>query len=233
MRVYVVAQYPTIRAGLTALVQSQPGWKVVGDELPTTKLPERVDVALVDLDGLENPEMLAKWLGILTPRAGLVAIDVTAMDGRRGAVRQAPGAHSLLGLVARTAEDYGLAFGALPRDATRDEIIAALTAVSSGLVVLDRRLARDYLSFRQSAAVAAPLQVPGDAGGEMLETLTGRELEVLQLLAEGLPNKLIAARLHITEHTAKFHVSSIMLKLGASSRTEAVTLAARRGLLLL
>ena len=234
MRVYVVAQYPTIRAGLTALVQSQPGWNVVGDELPTTKLPERVDVVLADLDGLEDPGMMAKWLEVLAPRAGLVAIDVAAMDGRRGAVRQAPGAHSLLSLVARTAEDYGLAFGALPRDATRDEIIAALTAVSNGLVVLDRRLARDFLSFRQSAAVAAPLRVPGDAaGGEMLETLTGREMEVLQLLAEGLPNKLIAARLHITEHTAKFHVSSIMLKLGASSRTEAVTLAARRGLLLL
>jgi DNA-binding NarL/FixJ family response regulator len=232
MRVYVVAQYPTIRAGLTALVQSQPGWDVVGDELPTVKIPEIVDVVLVDLDGLEDPETMAKWLGILAPRAGLVAIDVAAMDGRRAAARQAPGGTQLLGLVARTADDYGLAFGALPRDATRDEIIAALTAVSNGLVVLDRRLARDYLSFRPSA-VATPLQVPGDAGGEMLETLTGRELEVLQLLAEGLPNKLIAARLHITEHTAKFHVSSIMLKLGASSRTEAVTLAARRGLLLL
>jgi DNA-binding NarL/FixJ family response regulator len=233
MRIYVIAQYPTIRAGLTALVQSQPGWTVVGEELPTTKLAEGVDIVLVDLDGLEDPEMVAKWLGILVPRAGLVAIDVAAMAGRRGALRQAPGGTQLLGLVARSAEDYGLAFGALPRDATRDEIIAALTAVSTGLVVLDRRLARDYLSFHQGAAVAAPLQVPGDAGGEMPETLTGRELEVLQILAEGLPNKLIAARLHITEHTAKFHVSSIMLKLGASSRTEAVTLAARRGLLLL
>src|SRR5215467_526542 len=214
MRVYVVAQYPTIRAGLTALVQSQPGWDVVGDELPTTKLPETIEVVLVDLDGLEDPEIMTKWLGILAPRAGLVAIDVAAMDGRRGAARQAPGGTQLLGLVARTAEEYGLAFGVLPRDATRDEIIAALTAVSNGLVVLDRRLAREYLSFRPSAAVAAPLQVPGDTAGEMLETLTGRELEVLQLLAEGLPNKLIAARLHITEHTAKFHVSYIMLKLG-------------------
>jgi DNA-binding NarL/FixJ family response regulator len=56
---------------------------------------------------------------------------------------------------------------------------------------------------------------------------------VLQLLAEGLPNKRIAAQLHISEHTAKFHVSAIILKLGATSRTEAVTLAARRGLLIL
>jgi DNA-binding NarL/FixJ family response regulator len=63
--------------------------------------------------------------------------------------------------------------------------------------------------------------------------LTSREMDVLQLLAQGLPNKIIANRLHISEHTAKFHVSSIMTKLGAASRTEAVTLAARRGLLTL
>jgi DNA-binding CsgD family transcriptional regulator len=56
---------------------------------------------------------------------------------------------------------------------------------------------------------------------------------VLQLLAEGLPNKLIAVRLSISEHTAKFHVSAIMTKLGAASRTEAVTIGARRGLLIL
>jgi len=56
---------------------------------------------------------------------------------------------------------------------------------------------------------------------------------VLQLMAEGLPNKLIAARLSISEHTAKFHVSAIMTKLGAASRTEAVTIGARRGLLIL
>jgi DNA-binding NarL/FixJ family response regulator len=65
------------------------------------------------------------------------------------------------------------------------------------------------------------------------ESLTARERDVLQLLAQGLPNKLIANRLHISEHTAKFHVSSIMTKLNAASRTEAVTLAARRGLLIL
>jgi DNA-binding NarL/FixJ family response regulator len=65
------------------------------------------------------------------------------------------------------------------------------------------------------------------------ETLTAREREVLQLIAAGLPNKLIAQRLRITEHTAKFHVSAILTKLGAASRTEAVTIAAHRGLLVL
>ena len=63
--------------------------------------------------------------------------------------------------------------------------------------------------------------------------LTARELEVLALLAEGASNKVIARRLGISVHTAKFHVASLCGKLGASSRTEAVTLAARRGLILL
>jgi len=63
--------------------------------------------------------------------------------------------------------------------------------------------------------------------------LTPREQEVLQLLAEGLPNKAIASQLSISEHTVKFHVNAIMGKLGAQSRTEAVTRATRAGLILL
>jgi DNA-binding CsgD family transcriptional regulator len=69
---------------------------------------------------------------------------------------------------------------------------------------------------------------PGSA-----DTLTVREREVLQLMAEGLPNKLIAARLSISQHTVKFHVASILAKLGAASRTEAVALGARLGYLVL
>jgi DNA-binding NarL/FixJ family response regulator len=238
MRVYIVARYPTVRAGLATLVKSRTEWSVAGEVGPATpplaqarELSEGVDIVLADLDGLDEPEMVAQWLDAVAPRSGLVVIDATTVEGRRGTVRQATSTTHLLGIVARAAEDRGLAFGALPRDAGQDEIIAALSAVGSGLVVLDRRLAREFLANRQTATVAAAQQYPEGTG--ITETLTTREVEVLQLLAEGLPNKLIAQRLHITEHTAKFHVSSIMLKLGAASRTEAVTLAARRGLLLL
>jgi two-component system, NarL family, response regulator YdfI len=63
------------------------------------------------------------------------------------------------------------------------------------------------------------------------EELTPRETEVLRLLADGLPNREIAERLHISEHTIKFHIRSILGKLGASSRTEAVTLGFRSGLI--
>ena len=65
------------------------------------------------------------------------------------------------------------------------------------------------------------------------EKLTDRELEVLELLAEGVGNREIAARLGVSEHTVKFHISSILGKLGAESRTEAVTLGVRKGLIVL
>ncbi len=73
----------------------------------------------------------------------------------------------------------------------------------------------------------------GALSGSPAEELTPREIEVLQLVAEGLPNKQIALRLGISEHTVKFHVDAILGKLGAHSRTEAVTRAARLGLLVL
>jgi DNA-binding NarL/FixJ family response regulator len=246
MRVFVVAQYPTIRAGLTSLVQSQPGWSIVGEVGPAALLDQAseaipfapsiahgdsVDVVLADLDGQVEPDMIGKWLSLLAPLRGLVVISLSEPEARRGHAREAPVTTQLLRAVSRATEEYGIAYGALSRDATREEIISALSAVGNGLVVLDRRLAGELLSAQDQRAVASPVRLPGDVGS--VETLTARELEVLQLLAQGLPNKLIAVRLHITEHTAKFHVSSIMLKLGAASRTEAVTLAARRGLLLL
>jgi DNA-binding NarL/FixJ family response regulator len=113
------------------------------------------------------------------------------------------------------------------RDATTEEIVAAMRAVGGGLVTLDRRLAHGALTAPERVTV--PTELAAGAG----EPLTPRERDVLQLMAEGLPNKLIAARLSISEHTAKFHVSAIMTKLGAASRTEAVTIGARRGLLIL
>jgi two-component system nitrate/nitrite response regulator NarL len=112
------------------------------------------------------------------------------------------------------------ALGVLLRSVDSERLLAALRAVSAGLGVFDPALLRSLLSSR-----AAP---PDDG-----VVLTPREAEVLSLLAEGLSNKLIADRLKISDHTAKFHVNSILNKLGAETRTEAVVLAARRGLLML
>jgi two-component system nitrate/nitrite response regulator NarL len=112
----------------------------------------------------------------------------------------------------------------LGRDADADQLDLAVRSAEAGLVLLDLPLAVTSLSLPQLAA-GGPAQA--------IDPLTARELQVLQLVAQGLPNKGIARRLGISENTAKFHVASLCGKLGASSRTEAVTLAARRGLILL
>lgn len=107
----------------------------------------------------------------------------------------------------------------LLKDATAAEIAAAINSVVLGLSVFD------------PAILAATVQEPAEGLAEDLEGLTARERQVLELLADGLTNKAIALRLGISDHTVKFHVGAILSKLGAESRTEAVTLAHRGGLL--
>lgn len=112
----------------------------------------------------------------------------------------------------------------LQRDASPAEILAAVEAAANGMAVLDPH---DLDALLSSAA-----PVPSQADGES-PVLTARELEVLRMMAEGAANKIIAWKLGISEHTVKFHVASILARLGASSRTEAVTLGIRKGLVLL
>jgi two-component system nitrate/nitrite response regulator NarL len=111
--------------------------------------------------------------------------------------------------------------GVLLRERIDDRLGSAVRAVADGLLVADEALAE------------AVLRPPAPAAPDLVEPLTARELEVLQLVAEGLTNRRIGARLGISEHTAKFHVNAILGKLGARSRGEAVAQAARLGLLLL
>jgi DNA-binding NarL/FixJ family response regulator len=113
--------------------------------------------------------------------------------------------------------------GVVLRDQVGPGIHAALAAVRSGLTVMDTALAESLVPNAPPKA----LHSNGKGRGE----LTERERQVVQLLTEGLSNKLIADRLGISDHTAKFHVNGVMMKLGASTRTEAVVEAMRRGLI--
>jgi DNA-binding NarL/FixJ family response regulator len=110
--------------------------------------------------------------------------------------------------------------GVLLRTAGPRRIHAALHAIADGMVVVDDELS-DRVMLHPRASV------------EMIEPLTTRELEVMQLLAAGLTNKEIAQRLGISDHTVKFHVNGILGKLGVESRTEAVVHAARLGIVVL
>jgi DNA-binding NarL/FixJ family response regulator len=109
----------------------------------------------------------------------------------------------------------------LLRDRVEERLLPAVGAAVAGLLTVDEAVADSVLRPRPAPAQA------------LVEPLTARELEVVQLLAEGLTNRRIGERLGISEHTAKFHVNSILGKLGASSRSEAVAQAARLGLVLL
>jgi DNA-binding NarL/FixJ family response regulator len=113
-------------------------------------------------------------------------------------------------------------WGILSVNASMEELSAAIRALSVGLLVGIPALFGPLL-----------LDLPVHISDQVHESLTDRESEVLQLLAEGLANKQIALQLGISENTVKFHVSGIYAKLGATNRTEAVRLGVRRGLILL
>lgn len=111
----------------------------------------------------------------------------------------------------------------LPRDASASNILAAVEAAGAGMAIVDPR------ELETLVGAATPVAAVADTSA----TLTAREMEVLRMLSEGVANKTIAWKLGISEHTVKFHVASILAKLGASSRTEAVTIGIRRGMILI
>jgi DNA-binding NarL/FixJ family response regulator len=211
IRVFIVAASPLARAGLENLLAARDV-EVVGGNATMETLAEMLadaapDVVLIDSSGEPFEPMLESIL------ASGLASDVSVVILGDG-MTPAASADALRGGIR----------AALPGDISPEQLIAGLQAVASGLLVLHPSHAEEGL-----AAGAAPAR----ALEELAESLTSRELEVLQMLAAGLSNKEIAARLNISEHTVKFHVASILGKLGAASRTEAVSLGIRRGLVLL
>ena len=209
--VLVAAADNIVRAGLESIIRGSPDLKVVGSSSSITTLPTSIqatlpDVVLIEL-GLQHDELALEKLfpldAIHVP-AIVVLADVNG-DWMVEALRL--GVRSVL-----------------PRSATAEEIVATVVAAAAGLVVLHPDIIDSLLPVSPSTARSLPTPI---------QALTPREIEVLGMLAEGLGNKTIARRLGISEHTVKFHVSSIFTKLNVSSRTEAVTLGARQGLIML
>lgn len=204
IRVLIVGDNPLVRAGLAALLQGQPGVEVVG-QAAMTELPGLLDVFRAD---------------VLTWAVGW---DIDSAFEQVAALGE-PSPPVLLLLNDESRAGEALAAGArglLLQDADAETLIAALGALVQGLLVFQP----DLLTQALPITPADPLPP--------VDVLTPRELEVLALLAEGLPNKLIAVRLSISEHTVKFHVNALMNKLGVQSRTEAVVRATRLGLIVL
>jgi two-component system, NarL family, response regulator YdfI len=211
IRVLIVAASPLGRAGLQSMAAA-PGVEVVGS-VPTIE------------------SLASLWHGL---EPGLVLVD--ASGDQFASVMDSLAASDLAfeaGIVVITDPPVTRWFSeslraniraVLPSDISPDQLVAALQAAAAGLIVIHP--AEVAALFPAAEPASRPL-------ADLAEPLTPRESEVLQMLASGLANKEIAARLSISEHTVKFHVASILGKLGAGSRTEAVSLGIRRGLVLL
>ena len=163
--------------------------------------------------GSSSLATLARQIEALQPDVVLIELERDAEEG--AAALSALGGHSRAG---------GPAIVVL----APAEITAALEAAAAGLVALHPDAMEPLLRARPQRA-SSEGAMPARPG----QALTPREIEVLGMLAEGLGNKEIAWRLRISEHTVKFHVASILGKLDASSRTEAVTAGFRQGLIML
>jgi len=201
----VVSDDPLARTGIALLLGGSDGLTVV-------------DQVGIDDDWAEPGEGEA-------PHAAVWDLGIGLRSGLDRLRALGPAAPPVVAIVADEADGREAlaagARGALPRRTDGESLAAALRAAVQGLVVLDDSFA------------AALLRGVPPAPPDLPESLTPREVEVLQLLSQGLANKSIAGRLGISDHTVKFHVNAILGKLGVQSRGEAIVQAVRLGLVTL
>ena len=216
IRVLVWARPAITRAGLEAIVRADPRFEVTGlgvrnADLSTALRQLTPDVVLLDVAETPAPRLLP----VLSDRPACPAFTAPAFVVLLEGARRADLLRALQAGVQAV----------ISRDAHPAEITAALEAAHDGLAVFSPEILEVLLPHSTELAGAGDLP-PG-------EPLSRRESDVLALMAEGAGNKEIAARLHISENTVKFHVSSVLNKLGAATRTEAVTRGYREGLILM
>lgn len=207
IRVLVVASSPALRAGLEAIVREDARFTLVGEGAragDTFRLTRQLhpDVLLMDIIEPGLTQLQPVMQGVASPAVVLLTTPFSRAELRR-------------------AYQNGVR-AILPSDVGSAEISAAIESVANGLVVL---------TVEDLETLFPVLGVSLEEELAIGEPLTARETEVLSLLAEGAGNKEIATRLGISEHTVKFHVSSILAKLGAESRTEAVSRGFKEGLI--
>ena len=241
--VFIIAASDVVRAGLESLVAGDAGFTVMGSAVDLSDFPAQgtegasPDVVIFDATryGEETFESLRTFIEEIHDPASPA-----------GQLHWGGGGENVPALVIIGAEPgewltealrAGVVRATLPRAASSGEIIAAVRAASTGLIVLDPETFAAVLSTPTSTVDDLPNAQPYDerfpSVEPVVDALTPREREVLEMLAEGLSNKEIAGRLKISEHTVKFHVASIFAKLDASTRTEAVMHGIRQGLIMM
>lgn len=211
IRILVADDHPIVRDGLVTILGTQSDFKVVaeasdGNELVMKARQFTPDIILTDLempkiDGVEAIKQIRHYL----PNTRFIVFTAFDTDER------------IVSAVQAGAKGY------LLKGAPREEIFRAVRVVSQGGSLLEPEVATKLLQHISGQADKSP-------NDDLPEPLTEREQEVLEHLAQGKKNKDIATELFITERTVKFYVSAILGKLGANNRTEAVTIAAQKGL---
>ncbi len=208
IRIVVADDHPVVRAGLVMMLDTQPDMQVIGEAADGLEAVERVtaltpDVVLMDLEmpGLDGPRAIER-IHAARPETRILVLTAYDTDER------------ILQAVQAGARGY------LLKGAPRDEIFQAVRVINAGGSLLQPAIATKLLN-----------RVGDLLRGEREETLTERELQVLELMAKGYRNKEIAKELFITERTVKFHANILFQKLDVDSRTEAVSQALQRGII--
>ena len=201
IRVLLIAPIPAMRAGLRALI-SDADLQIAGE---ATRL-DSIDPTQIEADVLIYASASASSLAPLPDSVSSASLLILCNEPSS---------------FAPALRSQGRAWGILPLEATREELLASIHALAEGLIVGSIPLMKKILNTTDEGA----------AFDELLSPLTDREVEVLNLLAQGHQNKQIALALGISDHTVKFHVSSIYNKLNATNRAEAIRRGVRSGLI--
>jgi len=206
VKLVIVDDHRVVRSGVKALIETEPGLEVIGEagdgrEAVTKVKAQQPDVVLMDL---VMPEMdgveATSEITKLSPAPEILILTSFSEEER------------IIQAIKAGASGY------LIKDASPDELVQAIEDVYHGESTLDPKVAGTVLRSVQNE--------PEDSA----EELTDREIEVLELLAEGLPNEDIAEKLYISERTVRSHVSNILGKLDLANRTQAALYAVRQGI---
>jgi NarL family two-component system response regulator YdfI len=211
IRISIIAPAIAVRAGLRALLSDDPNMDIVGE---ATNPSEMVDMQSEADVIVWSPGASSDLAAVLSELSRLKIDETEALLL----------VHDDPQVIERLTNLQVRAWGVLDPESTQAELIAGIQALNEGLSVINPLWLKQAIKYSTSSK---------NGNVDLVDPLTSREIEILQLLALGLTNKQIAARLKISAHTVKFHVSAIFSKLGTNNRVEAVNLGLKNGLIVL
>jgi NarL family two-component system response regulator YdfI len=211
IRVTIIAPAIAIRAGLRALISDEPQINIIAEAANLIEITDaRIETDVMVWVPASSSDLVTLGSELTKVKMG----ESTALL----LVHDDPKVMEYLNRIPVRA------WGLLDSEATQTELIASIQALNEGLIVTNPIWLKKVIN--------SPI-ISKDGNNDLVEGLTVRELEIMQLLALGLTNKQIAGKLRISAHTVKFHVSTIFSKLGTTNRVETVNLGLKKGLIVL